>query len=109
MPSLSRSTAVLAHSALATFPRYVNNLFWFGPLLLESQRATKGFRETASASGGNLGFYDGISGTAQKTQVGAGASIKPKSLTDVPGVFLDLVQLLEGGDPAEHSSVSREV
>ncbi len=101
---------MLAHSALATFPRYVNNLFWFGPLLLESQRATKGFRETASASGGNLGLYDGISGTAQKTQIGAGALIKPKSLTDVPGVLLDLGEFLKGnGTPSKHSGISRKV
>ena len=85
---------MLAHSALATFPRYVNNLFWFGPLLLESQRATKGFRETASASEGNLGLYDGIPGTAQKTQAGANHSIKPEPLADIPGVLLDLVEFM---------------
>ena len=72
-------------------------------------QGAKGFRETASASEGNLGLYDGISGTAQKTQVGAGASIKPESLTDVPGVLLDLVELLKGGDSAEHGGISREV
>jgi len=72
-------------------------------------KGAKGFRETASASEGNLGLYDGISGTDQKAQIGAGASIKPEPLTDVPGVLLNLVQLLEGGDSAEHSSISRQV
>jgi len=73
-------------------------------------KGAKGFRETASASEGNLGLYDGISGTAQKTQIGAGASIKPESFTDVPGVLLNLGEFLKGnGTPSKHSGISRKV